>query len=210
MTPEVGTGQFHLCTTAHFPTALPHRCCAANLRIVIFNGELVFDRLLGNGWSDLDDFFRQKFWFRWNAEEIISLARLRARACNIRITRLADFGQFWPKCASVSVMANFSSCVGVQINFRGQSTMQGEHFRPKNHEIQSITPKFGQKYGPVAKKISAIFVKRPIKPLGKIFRTQKTDCNFFLFFSELQELEVRNRVQPKCRIFVWILKLKFV
>ena len=29
----------------------------ANLRISIFNGEMVFNRLLGNGWSDLDDFF---------------------------------------------------------------------------------------------------------------------------------------------------------
>ena len=155
-------------------------------------------------------FFGRPPW-NFDSDEMLKKSYLaRARACNIRITRLADFGQFWPKCASVSVMANFSSCVGVQINFRDQSTMQGEHFRPKKHEIQSITPKFGQKYGPVAKKISAIFVKRPIKPLGKIFRTQKTDCNFFLFFSELQELEARNRVQPKCRIFVWILKLKFV
>ena len=34
-----------------------------------------------------------------------------------------------------------------------------------------------------------IFVKRPIKPLGKLFRTQKIDCKNL--FSELQELEVR-------------------
>ena len=28
-----------------------------NLRIGIDNGEMVFNRLLVNGWSDLDDFF---------------------------------------------------------------------------------------------------------------------------------------------------------
>ena len=32
-------------------------CLAAHLRIGIYNGEMVFNRLLGNGWSDLDDFF---------------------------------------------------------------------------------------------------------------------------------------------------------
>ena len=32
-----------------------HWCLAANLRIDIYNGEMVFNRLLGNGWSDLDD-----------------------------------------------------------------------------------------------------------------------------------------------------------
>ena len=43
----------------------PHRiilfmfilCQAANLRMGIYNGEMVFNRLLGNSWSDLDDFF---------------------------------------------------------------------------------------------------------------------------------------------------------
>ena len=34
-----------------------HWCLAANLRIGIYNGGMVFNRLLGNGWSDLDDFF---------------------------------------------------------------------------------------------------------------------------------------------------------
>ena len=29
----------------------------ANLRIGIYNGEIVFNILLGNGWSDLDDLF---------------------------------------------------------------------------------------------------------------------------------------------------------
>ena len=34
-----------------------HWCSAANLRIGIYNGEMVFNRFLGNSWSDLDDFF---------------------------------------------------------------------------------------------------------------------------------------------------------
>ena len=33
-----------------------HWCLAANLRIGIYNWEMVFNRLLGNGWLDLDDF----------------------------------------------------------------------------------------------------------------------------------------------------------
>ena len=76
----------------------------------------------------------------------------------------------------------------------------------KKHEIQSIIPKFGQYVADVAKKNSAIFVKRLIKPLGKIFRTQKTDCNCFI------PLRAKRAwgSKPKCRIFVWILKLKFV
>ena len=42
-----------------------------------------------------------------------------------------------------------------------------------------VNPKFGQKRAwgvqKWVKKILAIFVKRPIKPLGQIFQTQKTD-----------------------------------
>ena len=38
-------------------TAVVHWCLAANLRICIYNWEIVFNILLGKGWSDLDDFF---------------------------------------------------------------------------------------------------------------------------------------------------------
>ena len=31
-------------------------CLATNLRIGIFNLEMLFNKLLGNGWPDLDDF----------------------------------------------------------------------------------------------------------------------------------------------------------
>ena len=34
-----------------------HTRVSRDLRIVIYNWEMVFNRLLGNGWSDLDDFF---------------------------------------------------------------------------------------------------------------------------------------------------------
>ena len=49
-----------------FQTAPQHRCLAANLRIVSFNGEMVFNRLLGYVWSDLDNFLctALKFGFR--------------------------------------------------------------------------------------------------------------------------------------------------
>ena len=43
-----------------------HWCLAANLRIGIYNGEMFFNRLLDNSWSDLDDVFRHipmKFQF---------------------------------------------------------------------------------------------------------------------------------------------------
>ena len=35
---------------------LPHWCLSKSFRIPIFNGEMVFNRLFGKGWSDLDDF----------------------------------------------------------------------------------------------------------------------------------------------------------
>ena len=51
-----------------------------------------------------------------------------------------------------------------------------------------ITPNFGQKSDLGGQKK---FVNRPIKPLGKIFRTQKNRLPKSFYLSELQELEVR-------------------
>ena len=48
-------------------------------------------------------------------------------------------------------------------------------------------------------------VKRPIKPLGKIYRTQKNRLPKSCPLSELQELEVRICVQPKFPIIILIL-----
>ena len=42
--------------------AYHHWCLAANLRIGIYNGEMVFNILFGNCWSDLDDFFGRPPW----------------------------------------------------------------------------------------------------------------------------------------------------
>ena len=57
-----------------------------------------------------------------------------------------------------------------------------------------------------------IFVKGPIKPLGKIFRTKKTDYKFIFFFSELQELENRAKFRRLGqirlhKIVIWLHKL---
>ena len=54
----------------------------------------------------------------------------------------------------------------------------------------------------------AIFVNRPIKPLGKIFRTKKQIKRLF-FISELQELEVWICVQPNAPIIILILLNRF-
>ena len=47
---------------ATLPWVLPDMCLATNLKIVIFNGEMVFNRLLGNGLSKLNDFFGRPPW----------------------------------------------------------------------------------------------------------------------------------------------------
>ena len=58
-----------------------HWCLAANLRIGIYNGGMVFNILLGNGWSDLDDFFGRPQW-NFNSDKMVKkispLALLRA------------------------------------------------------------------------------------------------------------------------------------
>ena len=67
-----------------------------------------------------------------------------------------------------------------------------------------ITTKFSQKCDRGSQKTAnfvAMFVKRPTKPLGNILRTQKSDRQF-VFFSELQELEVRICVKPKIHIII--------
>ena len=42
----------------------------ANLRIGIYNGEIVFNILLGNGWSDLDDLFGRPPW-NFNSNQMV-------------------------------------------------------------------------------------------------------------------------------------------
>ena len=75
------------------------------------------------------------------------------------------------------------------------------------HCLSAITPFFGQKRSPGGGQncFWAIFVNRPIKPLGKIFQTQKNRFKKSFFFSELQEHEVRICVQPNFPIIILIL-----
>ena len=65
--------------------------------------------------------------------------------------------------------------------------------------LRARTRKLHQKF------VFAIFVKRPIKPLGKIFRTQKNRLPKSFFLLELQEFEVRICVQPNSPITILIL-----
>ena len=75
-----------------------HWCLAANFRIIIYNGEMVFNRLLSNSWPVLDDFFRKtpmKFRFGCNGEKISPIARLRAKFA-LRVYRILAY--FDQKC----------------------------------------------------------------------------------------------------------------
>ena len=85
------------------------------------------------------------------------------RLGKIRITRIACFGQFCPflpKCSFVLRLCEriFFSCEG-NTKFRDQSAMIGEHLSQKLMGDLFLDN----------------FVKRAIKPLGKIFRIQKAD-----------------------------------
>ena len=65
-------------------------------------GKSVFIKLFWNGWSNLNDSFGRphEISFRlkcWKNQPSSTSAR------NFWITRIADFGLFWPKCASVFV-----------------------------------------------------------------------------------------------------------
>ena len=101
-----------------------HWCKAWHLWIGIFNGYL-------------NDYFGRPPW------KFDSNLMLKKSFCSparkIRITRTADFGRFWPTCASVSVMAFFSPVLAFSWNLEG---IIGEHFRQK---LWPITPKFGLK-----------------------------------------------------------------
>ena len=47
-----------------------HWCLAVKLRIGNYNGEMVFNRLLGNGWLDLDDLFGKPQW-NFNSNKMV-------------------------------------------------------------------------------------------------------------------------------------------
>ena len=103
-----------------------------------------------------------------------------------------------PKCASVFLSALFFLWAHQHETFRDQSAMLGEHLsKNSTYVAHPYDPLFSQKRLPGGQiSFFAIFVKRPNKPLGKRFQTQKTDWKISFFFPELQELEVRICVQP--------------
>ena len=65
---------------------------AWNSGIGIYNGEMVFNRFLGNSWSDLDDFFGTPPWI-FNFDKMVKKSAPR-KLC---IMRIADFDLFGPK-----------------------------------------------------------------------------------------------------------------
>ena len=91
--------------------------------------------------------------------------------------------------------------------FRNQWAMLGEHSSQKVMRNYAYNPLFWPKKPPpggrkMGQFFLAISVNRPIKPLGKIFQTQKTGN---LFSSELQEFEVWICVHPNFPIIILIL-----
>ena len=112
-----------------------HPCLDSNLRIGIYNGEMFFNRSLGNGWWDLGDFWQtpMKFQFWFNGEKTSPLAHLRARKRKLRNTRIADFGQFLPKSASV-----FCGHFFVGIKYM-QSSGISQQFNAREYLSQKLT-----------------------------------------------------------------------
>ena len=64
------------------------------------------------------------------------------------IMRLADFGLFWPKCASVFLNKLFFLWAHQLATFRDQSTILGEHLDPKLPPAPTYNPFFGQRHSP--------------------------------------------------------------
>ena len=69
-------------------------CLATNFRIGFYNGEMIFNRALGNGWLDLDDFFGRSSRNIISDEMVKSpLALLHAPAQKFRICVKQIFAQ---------------------------------------------------------------------------------------------------------------------
>ena len=73
------------------------------------------------------------------------IARLRARARKLRITRIADFGLLLPKSASVLLKEFFFLCVETLATFRDQSAMTGKHLSQKLPLALPYNPKIWPK-----------------------------------------------------------------
>ena len=117
-----------------------HWCLTANLMIGIYNGEMVFNRLLGNVWSDLDDFFGRPTW-NFNSDEMAKKLAI------WHATQLLhyDFGQFWTKCDSFFGGALFFIWGHQLATFGDQSAMLGEHLSQKVPLAPPYNPKIWPK-----------------------------------------------------------------
>ena len=100
---------------------------------------MVFNRKLGNGWSDLDDFFGRPPW-NFDSDKMVKKSAIqhvckRVRAkwhYLLRVSRiLVDFGRFLPQSASVSAMENFSLWWETPETFKDQSSRLGYKNTPQ-------------------------------------------------------------------------------
>ena len=118
-------------------------------------------------------------------KKIRPLAHLRALTCNFGITRITDLGLFWPKYASV-LLGGFVFPLGRQLaTFRDQSAMLEEHLSQKLPLAPSYNPIFWPKCPPGVQKLVnffPVFVRRPIKPLDKIFYPTPPPKKRLIFF----------------------------
>ena len=82
-------------------------CAVWYLRIVSFNGKSVFNRMLGNGQSNLNGF---------NSNQMLQINPLAHLWAPTR--KKSDFGRFWPKCASI-FLAIFFHLWANSLNLQG-------------------------------------------------------------------------------------------
>ena len=152
----------------------------------------MFNRLLGKGWSDLDDFFRPP----WNFDSD-GMLKNSPVAClrEFRITPIADFGLFWPRLTSF-FLAHF-----FPLSATTSHVQQSNNNARRTFELPTITPKFGlkcdivgQKSGP---KLFGNFRQKADQTSGQnILNQNKQIAKISFILLELQEWKVQICVQP--------------
>ena len=125
--------------------AAKHCCLRWNLWVVSFNWKSVFN--LATVGPILMISTPMIFQFRSNAEKIKARAHRWAPARKKRITRLTNFGKFWPKCWSGSLL----KVAGIGQQYWGQIWVKN------SREIPDVTPKIWQKCDLGGPKIGQVF-----------------------------------------------------
>ena len=150
-----------------------YRCLRSNFQIVNFNGNSFFNRLLGNGRSNLHDADGKppgNFNFdKMNVQDL----------CPCVCARM--YSPFCPSFAYLIIylIDNFFSCDRILLELAGMFQHHQRHIRTKNS--REIPPKKNQKDcnftawsgQKVVIRFDANFVNRGNKPLSKIWRMQK-------------------------------------